>query len=123
MASSSDYRFKQDNLRLVLETPFGTDYLLLQRLTVEEAISRPFQISLGMISERMELDPKTILGKSVTVTLQPRTKPAAAFATSPASDGPEDRYFHGIVTSFRAGAGVERNQRRSSVAGLRASLP
>lgn len=108
MSLFADYDFKQDNLGLVLDTPFGTDYLLLHRLVVEEAVSQPFRMSLGMVSERMELDPEEILGKEVCITLHPRTKPdlLAAGASALLGGGPEDRCFHGVVASFRAGAGV-----------------
>jgi type VI secretion system secreted protein VgrG len=62
-----------------------------------------------LISERLDLDPTEILGKAVSITLHPRTKSDSllgAAASALLGGGPSDRYFHGIVTAFRAGAAV-----------------
>jgi type VI secretion system secreted protein VgrG len=114
MSLFEELTLKQKNLGLVLETPLGEDYLLIRRMAAEEALSQPFHISLGMISEHLDIDPTDILGKPVTVTLHPLPKQeddsllgAAAGALMGGGDeGPEDRYFHGIVTSFQIGAAV-----------------
>ncbi|HET8783105.1 MAG TPA: type VI secretion system tip protein TssI/VgrG, partial [Pyrinomonadaceae bacterium] len=59
----------QDNLKLKVSTPLGPNKLLLRSFRGEERISGLFQFTLEMVSEDNAIDFKSIVGKSVTVTL------------------------------------------------------
>ncbi|PLZ00091.1 type VI secretion system tip protein VgrG [Burkholderia sp. WAC0059] len=74
-----------------VSTPFGTDVLLLDGLSGGEAISALFRFELRMRSTNRALAAKTIVGKSVTVTLCDATGVA--------------RYVNGIVTRFMNAGG------------------
>jgi type VI secretion system secreted protein VgrG len=72
-------------------TPFGDDVLLLDGFGGREAISELFRFDLRLRSTNHALAPATIVGESVTVTLEGK--------------GGTARYFNGIVTRFgHAGA-------------------
>ncbi|MGA7816370.1 MAG: type VI secretion system tip protein VgrG, partial [Caballeronia sp.] len=71
---------------LSVSTPFGADVLLLEGFGGREAMSEPFRFHLRMRSSNTGLDPQTIVGKSVTVTLQAPLGPS--------------RFFNGIVLRF-----------------------
>ena len=77
---------KQDLHRFQVTTPLGADKLLLTGFQGTEEFSRPFHFVLKMVSEESSIDPKSIVGKSVTVNLK----------------HPEggDRFFNGIVARF-----------------------
>ncbi len=77
---------KQDKHRFQVTTPLGKDKLLLTSFQGTEEFSRPFHFGLKMVSEDAAIDPKSIVGKSVTVNLK----------------HPEggDRFFNGIVARF-----------------------
>jgi type VI secretion system secreted protein VgrG len=75
-------------------TPLGTDVLLLESLSGEEAMSVPFELTLDMLSTDAGINPKQLLRQGVGVTLD-------------LADGGQ-RYLHGRVRRFvqlgRAGA-------------------
>jgi len=73
-------------LFVTLTTPFGAGVLLLDSFGGREAISELFEFELRMRSSTGGLDPTTIVGQSVTLTLQDSTGVA--------------RYLNGIVTRF-----------------------
>lgn len=84
-------KYSQANRSLSVSTPLGTDVLLLQRFSGEEAVSKLFRFELEMLAEStatVKFD--SILGQGVTVTL-----------VAPA-DGSK-RYFNGIVSRFSQG--------------------
>jgi type VI secretion system secreted protein VgrG len=62
--------FTQSNAFLSVSTPFGADTLLLDGLEGMEAISQPFRFTLAMRASSITLDPATIVGASVTVTMK-----------------------------------------------------
>ncbi len=84
-------KYSQANRPLSVTTPLGTDVLLLQRFSGEEAVSKLFCFELDLLAEStatVKFD--AILGQGVTVTL---VMPA---------DGSK-RYFNGIVSRFSQG--------------------
>ncbi|MGG1947623.1 type VI secretion system tip protein TssI/VgrG [Trinickia sp. NRRL B-1857] len=71
---------------LSVSSPFGADVLVLEGFSGREAISEPFHFELRMRSTNTALSPASIVGQSVTVTVQ--------------TQGGAARYFNGIVTRF-----------------------
>lgn len=80
--------FTQSNRALRLTTPLGPDALLLERFRGEERVSAPFHFHLDLLSEKPDIDPKSILGKKVSVEID--------FAG-------ETRHINGIVSRFSQG--------------------
>jgi type VI secretion system secreted protein VgrG len=70
-----------------IQTPFGGDALLFGQMSAIEAMSRLFQFDLTLYSEKGDLNPDTILGKPITVTMT-------------GGERLKQRYFHGLVTEF-----------------------
>jgi len=85
------YQASQAPRLIEISTPLGPDTLVLRRLRVEEAISRPFLIEADMVSHRDDLKPADLIGQPVTLTV--RRHPDL-----------DPRHFHGIVRSFGRGA-------------------
>ncbi|MEP6491153.1 MAG: type VI secretion system tip protein TssI/VgrG [bacterium] len=83
-----DYTQKGKPMRL--ETPYGGDTLLVEQLTGDEAMSTPFELTLDLISVSPSLDPKKLLRKPVSVTVDL------------IHEG--ERYFHGVVRRFSQGS-------------------
>ncbi|HEY4215361.1 MAG TPA: type VI secretion system tip protein TssI/VgrG [Steroidobacteraceae bacterium] len=77
----------QDNRSVRITTPFGTDKVLLTRMTGTEQLSRPFRFELALVSSEGQLDPDKILGKPVAVRFTHDSTGKA-------------RFFNGIVTEF-----------------------
>ncbi len=75
---------------LAASTPLGKDVLLLTAFQGEEELSRLFSYRLEFLSTNQAADPKAIVGKAVTWTVQPV--------------GKAPRYFNGFVSRFSAGA-------------------
>ncbi|WP_421988714.1 type VI secretion system Vgr family protein [Roseococcus sp.] len=76
---------------LEIASPLGADKLILRRLSVQEAIGRPFALTAEVISPEMDIQPAELIGKAVTCTIRIEHVPA--------------RQFHGIVRGFsRIGA-------------------
>jgi type VI secretion system secreted protein VgrG len=73
-----------------IDTPLGTDKLLLQGFKGSEGISRLFRFELDLLSEENSIDYTQIIGKSVTITLN--------------QSGGTPRYFNGIVSRFGQGS-------------------
>lgn len=84
----------QENSFLTLEAPLGEDSLLLVRGEAAESVSKPFTMSLTALSTNTALSPKQLIGRSITVKINPGV-------TS------QPRFFNGIVQSFQAGDVVE----------------
>lgn len=90
MKTTQDYR------QLKIATPLGEDYLLLQKMTFAEGLSRLFEGELELWHDELEagheptfINPEKILGKPVTICIEQR-------------DG-VSRYFCGIVNEFEQG--------------------
>src|SRR5437870_208469 len=67
-------------------TPLGCDVLLLENLEGEEAISRPFEFRLDMLSENPAVAAASLINKPVHVEID-------------LADGSK-RYIHGLVSHF-----------------------
>ncbi len=86
-------KFKQGHRELSINTPLGSDVLLLTKFTGTEALSAPFEYELEMLSEKPDINFSDILGKNVSVSLS-----AKAGALSAASS---IRYFNGYISHFQ----------------------
>lgn len=80
--------FTQANRPLRLTTPLGTDVLLLERISGEEHVSALFHFQLDLLSEKPDIDPKSILGQKVSVEID---------------FGGETRHINGMVSRFSQG--------------------
>src|SRR5262249_22783793 len=93
----------QDNRLLAINTPLGKDYLLLDRISGTEALSRLYSFDVNLLHEEDEptfeatvVDPAFVIGQGVYVTIQQR-------------DGTV-RELSGIISEFSQGG---RNTRFS----------
>ena len=87
----------QENRMLSINTPLGADTLLLTGFSGSEGISMPFSFELSLASEDTNINPRDIIGQSVTVSV------------GLADD--ERRYINGIVSRFsqeRLGEGPDQ---------------
>jgi type VI secretion system secreted protein VgrG len=62
--------FSQDGRKFRVDTPLGTDVLLLERFTGTEAISTPYVFTLEMVSENAAIDPEALLRKRVCMSME-----------------------------------------------------
>lgn len=121
----------QDGLSLTLTTPLGDDDppLVIRQMVAEEGLSQPFRIYLHMLSEKLDVDPKKILGQPVTIKLdfvQEQKDDGGLLGAAVGAlmggggddDKPKPRYFHGIVSSLQTGAAVQNPH--GSTGGFRA---
>jgi len=76
----------QDDRLIAIETPLGSDVLLLRGLTGHEAISRLFSFELDLLSPDPEIKFEQIIGQSVTIRIRLR--------------GDKERFFNGIISRF-----------------------
>ncbi|MGB7069387.1 MAG: type VI secretion system tip protein TssI/VgrG [Pyrinomonadaceae bacterium] len=88
-------KITQDGRLMAIQTPLGKDFLLIKNLRVKEDISKLFKMDIDVVHEEkpgstkpQHVDPKSILGQSVTVLIQ---QP---------DDNKTHRTFNGIVNSF-----------------------
>lgn len=89
--------FTGEKRTLLMTTPLGQDALLLTSFSGTEEISRLFTYQLEMLSENDAIDPRDIVGKSVSWGVQHFDK--------------EPRYFNGVVSRFVASSLVNRDLR------------
>lgn len=80
--------FTQDNRLISIDTPLGTDTLLLTDFSGIEGISRLFNFQLELLSEHGPIDFSSIIGQNITISIVQ-------------ADG-TPRYFNGIVSRFRS---------------------
>ena len=78
--------FTQDKAMLSITTSLGADVLLLDSFTGTETLSQPFRFNLAMKSSNSSIDPTTIVGTTVTVTVRHATG--------------VERFFHGVIARF-----------------------
>jgi type VI secretion system secreted protein VgrG len=91
-----------DSRSFELKTPLGKDVLLLKSMRGVETMSQPFQWKLDLLSEKSDVEPDDILGKTVTIAMS--------------LPGGKSRYFHGYVTEFSLGGWSQKyNQYRAIV--------
>jgi type VI secretion system secreted protein VgrG len=74
--------------------PLAPDEVVVTGFSGDEAISRPFDFVLEFISTKLDLKPKDVIGKDLTIELDRRDKEAQPIAP---------RYFHGYINRFAAG--------------------
>jgi type VI secretion system secreted protein VgrG len=87
--------YSQQNRLLSLDTPLGTDVLLLQDVSGHEGISRLFSYELNLLAyENSSISFQNIVGQKVTITIQ-------------LPDG-TPRYINGYVSRFTQGDTDER---------------
>jgi len=91
----------QDKQRIKLDTPLGKDTFLVQRMSGQETISKPFQFSFQVVTESDEIDQTKLIGKSISCSVK-------------CNDGSE-RYFSGVVSSLVAGSVVETRFRQYQI--------
>jgi len=92
----------QTNRAIQIKSAFKENTLLVERAQLTEQLSRPFELQLHLVSEDGKLNPDTILGKDVTVTMTP-TKGGK-------------RHIHGFVTEFsQVGYSRRLHQYRATV--------
>ncbi|HZZ78331.1 MAG TPA: type VI secretion system tip protein VgrG, partial [Gemmataceae bacterium] len=87
----------QQNRRLAVSTPLGKDVLVLSGFSGREEISRPFRYQLDMLSEKTDITPQSLVGKTVSWSVQYPDQ--------------EPRYFSGIISRFSAGGKLMRGTR------------
>lgn len=71
---------------LTVTSHLGPDVLMAVSLASDEAISRPYEIRLSLVSPRPDISADEMLSRGMTVSLQ--------------HDGQPMRHFHGIVRAF-----------------------
>jgi len=86
--------FTQANRILSIDTPLGSDVLLLHDLSGHEAISKMFHFSVELLSENHSISFKDIVGKQVTLSLH--------------LPGNDKRYWNGYVSRFATVGGDNR---------------
>ncbi|MGH9558197.1 MAG: type VI secretion system Vgr family protein, partial [Bryobacteraceae bacterium] len=79
--------FTQDERPFRVYTPLGNNVLLLENVDGEEAISRPFEYRLDLVSENDSIDPASLIRQPVHVEID-------------LASG-DKRYIHGRVAEFR----------------------
>ena len=87
-------KLSQENRQARIETPLGTDVLLLQHFRGSEALSQGFEYDMTVVSKDDAIDGNKIVGKRVTVSYYND------------EDG-RTRYFNGFVSRFEYSEQVE----------------
>lgn len=77
----------QDNRSIAISSPLGKDKLLLTAFQGSEHISDLFEFQLEVLSDDLDIAPESLIGKTVTFTIQNEHK----------------RSFHGYVSRFSFG--------------------
>jgi type VI secretion system secreted protein VgrG len=85
----------QENRLLAVTTPAGEDVLLLNRLSGEEEISRPFRFVLDLVADVKsgypgQVKPHDLVGQPFTIRID--------------LEGGDDKYINGICESFSTGS-------------------
>jgi type VI secretion system secreted protein VgrG len=78
--------YTQAGRPISIDTPAGTDVLLLERVTGYEAISTPFEFEAEVVSENNSIDPTTLVRQSATITME--------------LAGGAKRYINGYINRF-----------------------
>src|SRR5208283_1803958 len=86
--------FTQSNRLLGINTPLGSDVLLLHNLSGHEAISKLFHFSVELLSENHSISFQDIVGKQVTLSVH--------------LPGTDKRFWNGFVSRFATVGGDNR---------------
>ncbi|MFC3151762.1 type VI secretion system Vgr family protein [Litoribrevibacter euphylliae] len=81
----------QDSNTIKIITPLGKDTLHLTRFDAHEGISQPFRYDVLMYTNGVEIDPKSLIGQSVTISLLMNKDGSVV-----------ERFFNGIVSELRS---------------------
>jgi type VI secretion system secreted protein VgrG len=82
-------QYTQENRQIAVSTSLGKDVLLLTGFDGQEEISRLFHFQLDMISSKLDIAAKDLVGKPITWTIKRGSQ--------------DPRYFNGLVSRFSAG--------------------
>lgn len=77
----------QENRLVAVQTPLGKDKLIFRSMRVSEALGRPFEIHLELLSADFEISFAKLLGENVTIRVDPER-------------GKDRRFFNGYVSEF-----------------------
>src|ERR1035438_2413214 len=69
MADDPKIQYSQEDRLLAIKTTLGTSELLLEKFSGAETLSKPFEFKASMLSNDFEVDLKSLLRTSVTVTI------------------------------------------------------
>jgi len=81
--------------------PFPEGVLLLETLDGKEALGRPYEFHLTLLSQDPAIDPDLVLGKPLAVRIR--------------LDSGKDRFFHGYVEDFYKSGTTHRHTRYAAV--------
>lgn len=90
--------FTQADRRIAIQTPLGDDVLLLRAMRGRESISQLFRFEVELLSSERTIAAEQLLGKIASIVVRNEDRP--------------ERYFHGIITQFSAGAPVAGGELR-----------
>jgi type VI secretion system secreted protein VgrG len=100
-ASGDAALLTQMNRYVTIDTPLGSDVLLVSALVADEHVNRLPEIHLDLLSHRHDLQPSDLIGQHVKVQLDQN---AAEFSiervVASAAGADNTRYFDGYVASF-----------------------
>jgi type VI secretion system secreted protein VgrG len=83
--------YTQNQTLMSIDTPLGTNVLLLSRFSGKEGMSRLFEFDLELLSEKHDIQFKDIIGKPVAVRIKLFNE--------------KERFFHGIISRFTQKSG------------------
>ena len=89
--------YTQTNRQLAIQTPLGTDALLLEALDGAEALSSLFAYALRVRAFDDTIDPARLITKAIDWQIR--------------LDGGGWRYFNGCVATYSGGEAMARGQR------------
>ena len=78
--------YTQANRLIAIDTPLGTDVLLLRRVSGQEGISQLFTFELDLLSTDASIKFEDIIGKNVTIRV--------------VIGEDEERFFNGFISRF-----------------------
>lgn len=95
--------FSQKNRLLAIDSPLGSDALLLTRLKGTEYVSELFAFEAEVYSKQKSISPASIVGKNVTIKLMMTDQDSVHQA--------QTRYINGYVKSFKQDGSQLQNLR------------
>ena len=95
--TSSQTAYSQTERQLAIQTPLGSDVLLLEAMDGSESLSSPFSFALRVRAMTDSIDPAQLITKPVDWQLR--------------LDGGGWRYFNGLVATYSGGEAMARGQR------------
>jgi len=94
----------QQNRYVTLDTPLGTDVLLVSAAIVDEHVNRLPEIHLDLLSHTQDLKPEDLIGQQVHLKFDQQARQSTVERIVASDSADEFRYFDGYVASFdRAG--------------------